>query len=200
MWFASISASCNKYSFENLALLQIHSSCLVLNNLTPWIENSDTLYDKPKTKLWCMATRLKEVRNLITADEFSGKTVIDREGIQYGKIKHIHINQNTLEVTGITVSAGFHKDYDLSRDYIDRFTDESVLLSTPPIRCDIPVVDIDGKKIGKVKKLHREPDTNELLSIEVTEGLFGKRVFPKSEIWGIGEKVILRLTKDEYKE
>ena len=61
-------------------------------------------------------------------------------------------------------------------------------------------MDIDGKKIGKVKKLHREPDTNELLSIEVTEGLFGKHVFPKSEIWGIGEKVILRLTKDEYKE
>ena len=147
-----------------------------------------------------MATRLKEVRNLITADEFSGKTVIDREGIKYGKIKHIHINQNTLEVTGITVSAGFHKDYDLSRDYIDRFTDESALLSTPPIRCDIPVVDIDGKKIGKVKKLHHEPDTNELISIEVTEGLFGKRMFPKSEIWGIGEKVILRLTKDEYKE
>jgi sporulation protein YlmC with PRC-barrel domain len=147
-----------------------------------------------------MATRLKEIRNLITADEFCGKKVMDREGIQYGKLKHIHINQNTLEVTGITVSEGFNKDYDLSRDYIDRFTDESVLLSTPPIRCDVPVVDIDGKKIGKVKKLHRDPDTNELVSIEVTEGLFGKRMFPKSEIWGIGEKVILRLTKDEYKE
>ena len=147
-----------------------------------------------------MATRLKEIRNLITADEFCGKKVMDREGIKYGKLKHIHINQNTLEVTGITVSEGFNKDFDLPRDYIDRFTDESVLLSTPPIRCDIPVVDIDGKKIGKVKKLHHDPDTNELTSIEVTDGLFGKRIFPKSEVWGIGEKVILRLTKDEYKE
>ena len=147
-----------------------------------------------------MATRLKEIKNLITADEFSGKKVMDREGIQYGKLKHIHINQNTLEVTGITVSEGFNKDYDLSRDYIDRFTDESVLLSSPPIRCGVPVVDIDGKKIGKVKKLHKDPDTNALVSIEVAEGLFGKHMFPKSEIWGIGEKVILRLTKDEYKE
>lgn len=147
-----------------------------------------------------MATRLKEIKNLIAADEFRGKNVIDREGIKYGKLKHIHINQNTLEVTGITVSEGFLKDYDLSRDYIDRFTDESVLLCSPPVRSDVPVVDIDGKKIGKVKRLHKDPDTNELASIEVSEGLFGSHVFPKDEIWGVGEKIILRLTKDEYKE
>ena len=146
-----------------------------------------------------MATRIEFDRKQITADEFKGKKVIDREGIEYGKVKHIHINSDTLEVVGITVHKGLHKDHFLSRDYIDRFTEESVLLSSAPIRIDSQVVDIDGRKIGKIKKLHMNTDTNELESIEVSDGLIGSRIFRTSEIWGVGEKVILRQTKDEYK-
>ena len=146
-----------------------------------------------------MATSIELDRKQITADDFKGKKVIDREGIEYGKVKHIHINSDTLEVVGITVHKGLHKDHFLSRDYIDRFTEESVLLSSAPIRIDSQVVDIDGRKIGKIKRLHMNTDTNELESIEVSDGLVGSRIFRTSEIWGVGEKVILRQTKDEYK-
>ncbi len=146
-----------------------------------------------------MATRIEFDPKHIKADEFKGKKVIDREGIEYGKVKHIHINSETLEVVGVTVHKGLHKDHFLSRDYIDRFTEESVLLSSAPIRIDSQVVDIDGHKIGKVKRLHMSTDTNELESIEVSDGLIGSRIFRTSEIWGVGEKVILRQTKDQYK-
>jgi len=146
-----------------------------------------------------MATRIEFDKKQIKADEFKGKKVIDREGIEYGHVKHVHINTDTLEVVGITVHKGLHKDHFLSRDYIDRFTEESVLLSSAPIRIDSQVVDIDGRKIGKVKRLHMSTDTNELDSIEVSDGLVGSRIFRTSEIWGVGEKVILRQTKNEYK-
>ena len=146
-----------------------------------------------------MTSRLEFGRKQVKADEFKGKKVIDREGIEYGKVKHIHINSDTLEVVGITVHKGLHKDHFLSRDYIDRFTEESVLLSSAPIRVDSQVVDIDGRKIGKIKRLHMNAETNELESIEVSDGLIGSRIFRTSEIWGVGEKVILRQTKDEYK-
>jgi len=146
-----------------------------------------------------MASRLEFDRKHVKADEFKGKKVIDREGIEYGKVKHVHINSDTLEVVGITVHEGIHKDYFLSRDYVDRFTEESVLLSSAPIRTDVAVVDIDGRKIGKVKRLNMSKETNELESIEVTEGLTGTRIFHTSEIWGVGEKIILRQTRDEYK-
>ena len=146
-----------------------------------------------------MATRIEFDRKQIAADDFKGKKVIDREGIEYGKVKHVHINSDTLEVVGITVHKGLHKDHFLSRDYIDRFTEESVLLSSAPIRVDSQVVDIDGRKIGKIKRLHMAADTNELESIEVSDGLIGSRIFRTSEIWGVGEKVILRQTKDNYK-
>jgi len=39
-----------------------------------------------------MSTKLEGMTaNLATADSFTGKKVLDREGIQYGKVKHIHI-------------------------------------------------------------------------------------------------------------
>ena len=103
--------------------------------------------------------------NITTADDFTGKRVIDREGIDYGKVKHIHINPETLIVSGVTIHQGFNKDYFLSDDYIDKFTDKTLLLSRPPVRTGIPVIDIDRHKIGKVKRIHRNPETNELESI-----------------------------------
>ena len=147
-----------------------------------------------------MSTKLEGMPdNISTADTFTGKTVIDREGIQYGKVKHIHINQDTLAVSGVTIHQGFNKDYFLSKDYIDKFSEQTLLLSRSPIRTDIPVIDIDRHKIGKVKRLHRNPDTNELESIEVSDGLIHSKILSKSEIWGVGEKVILRMTKEEFK-
>ena len=138
--------------------------------------------------------------NLTIADDFIGKKVIDREGIDYGKVKHIHINQKTLTVSGVTIHQGFHKDYFLSEDYIDKFTDETLLLSRPPIRTGITVIDVDRHKIGKIKRLCKNPDTNELESIEISDGLIHSKIISKSEIWGIGEKVILGMTKEEYKK
>lgn len=138
--------------------------------------------------------------NSTTADTFTGKKVIDREGIEYGKVKHIHINHDTLKVSGVTIHQSFNKDYFLSDDYIDKFSEETLLLSRPPIRTGIPVLDVDRHKLGKVKRIHRNPDTNEIESIEISFGLANSKIISKSDIWGIGEKIILRLTKDEFKK
>lgn len=137
--------------------------------------------------------------NLTAADDFIGNKVIDREGIEYGKVKHVHINQETLVVSGVTIHQGFHRDYFLSEDYIDKFTDKTLLLSRPPIRTGIPVIDIDRQKLGKVKRIHRNPDTNEIESVEISDGLLHSKILSKSEIWGVGEKLILKITKDEFK-
>ncbi len=60
-------------------------------------------------------------------------------------------------------------------------------------------MDIDSHKIGKIKKLHKHPDTNELESIEISYGLIHSKILSKSEIWGIGENIILGMTKEEFK-
>ena len=136
---------------------------------------------------------------MTVADTFTGKRVVDREGIRYGKVKHIHINQDTLKVSGVTIHQGFRRDYFLDDDYIDKFTEETLLLSTAPVRTCVDVVDIDGHKIGKVKKLHKNRETSDLESIEIQDGLIHTKIVSKSEIWGVGEKIILKVTKKEYK-
>ncbi len=148
-----------------------------------------------------MATRLEGItENICTADDFTGKKAVDREGIEYGKVKHIHINQETLAVSGVTIHQGFHKDYYLTSEYIDKFTEETLLLSRPPIRTDVPVVDIDGHKIGKVKRLVKNNETNQLQSIEVTDGMIHTRIVSTTDVWGVGDKVTLKLTKQQFKE
>lgn len=147
-----------------------------------------------------MSTKLEGMpENIATADKFTGKKVVDREGLQYGKVKHIHINPKTMTVSGVTIHEGFRKEYYLSNEYFDKFTKETLLLNIPPVRTDAEVVDIDGHKIGKVKRLHRHPDTHELESIEVSDGLMHSKILSKSDIWGVGEKVILKVTKDQFK-
>ncbi len=171
------------------------------SNLTSLIEISDIWYDKQICQLCTMSVKLEGMpSNIVTADTFTGKKVIDREGIEYGKVKHIHINQDTFLVSGVTIHQGFKKDYFLSDDYIDKFTEKTLLLSRPPVRTGIPVVDIDRNRIGKIKRLHRNPRTNELESIEINVGLMHSKILSKSEIWGIGEKVILGITKEEFKK
>ena len=147
-----------------------------------------------------MSTKLDGMpSNISTADTFTGKKVIDKEGIEYGKVKHIHIDQDTLMVSGVTIHQSFNKDYFLSEDYIDKFSEETLLLNKPPIRVGIVVVDLDRHKIGKVKRIHRNSETRELESIEISDGLMHSKILSKSSIWGIGEKVILGMTKEEFK-
>jgi len=148
-----------------------------------------------------MSVKLEDAPpNMIPADSFIGKKVIDREGIEYGKVKHIHINPSTLCVCGVTIHQGFRRDYFLAEDYVDKFTEKTLLLSRPPIRVGIPVIDTDRRKIGKVKRIHRHPDTKEIESIEIADGITHSKILSKSEIWGVGEKVILGMTKDQFKK
>ncbi len=139
-------------------------------------------------------------QKLATADTFVGKRVVDREGTNFGRVKHIHINRDTLAVSGATVHHGFRKDYFIPETFIERFTDETLLLSAPPVRRAVRVDDIDGHRVGKVKRLNRTSDTNELESITVSHGLFGSKVVSVSEIHGIGERIILRIKKREFEK
>ncbi len=170
------------------------------SNLTPLIEISDIWCDKQISLFEHMSVKLEGLpANSTTADTFTGKKVIDREGIEYGKVKHIHINQDTLTVSGVTIHQGFNKDYFLSEDYIEKFSEKTLLLSRPPVRTGVPVIDMDRHKIGKIKRLHKNPETRELESIEVSDGLMHSKIISKYDIWGVGEKVILKMTKEEFK-
>ena len=148
-----------------------------------------------------MSTKLQDVsKRMVAADKFTDKRVVDREGIEFGKVKHIHIDQDTLRVSGVTVRQRFNKDYFLPDKFIEKFTEKTLLLSTSPIRTSATVADIDGRKIGKVKSLHKNPDTGDLETLTISSGIFSSRTVSKTEICGVGEKIILKITKQEFEK
>lgn len=147
-----------------------------------------------------MSTKLEGMsRKMTTADDFTGKKAVDREGINFGRVKHIHINPDTLAVSGVTIHQGFRKDYFLPETFIERFTDETLLLSTQPVRRAVGVIDIDGHALGRVKRLNRNPTTNELESITISCGLLRTKIVSVTEISGIGDKIILKMKRDDFK-
>ena len=165
------------------------------------MEISDICCDKQICTFYAMSVKLEGMpANIATADTFTGKKVIDREGIEYGKVKHIHINQDTLVVCGVTIHKGFRRDYYLADDFIDKFSKETLLLSRPPVRAGIPVTDLDRRKIGKVKRLNKNSETNELESIEVSDGLLHSKILSKSEILGSGRKSHFKNDKRRIQE
>ena len=135
-----------------------------------------------------------------TADAFTGKKVVDKEGIEYGTVKHILVGQDSLKVTGVAINYGFRKEYYLPSEFIAKFTEKTLQLSKPPVRKGVKVVDIDGKKLGKVANIHRDVETGDLESITVSTGPLSSKVVGKTSIWGVGKNVSLSLTHEEFKK
>ncbi|MDP2667857.1 MAG: PRC-barrel domain-containing protein, partial [Nitrosopumilaceae archaeon] len=75
------------------------------------IENSDIGRHKSILERLAMSKLEGMPGKICTADEFTGKKVVDREGIAYGKVKHIHIHPETMTVSGVTIHEGFNNDY-----------------------------------------------------------------------------------------
>ncbi|MDI1495222.1 MAG: hypothetical protein K8823_528 [Cenarchaeum symbiont of Oopsacas minuta] len=134
------------------------------------------------------------------ADAFTGKKVVDKEGVQYGTVKHIFVGQESLSVIGVGIRYGFRKEYYLPREFIARFTEKTLQLSKSPVRKGVNVMDIDGKKIGKVANINRNVDTGNLESITVSSRPFSSKVIAKTLIWGVGKNVSLNLTHKEFQQ
>ncbi len=146
-----------------------------------------------------MAESTEEQRNEpVRYQDLKGMKVIDTDGIKFGTVQEIMIDPIDLTVTGIVVRRGFNKSVLIHKDYVERIGVNCVMLKIPPIIKSMEVIDINGEKVGKVKDVFRGPaGTIEL--IEVNTGLMSKSLkIPQQEIHGVGEKVILKHTKEDY--
>lgn len=147
-----------------------------------------------------MAARLAGMpKNVTTTRDFAGRRVVDREGIEYGRVRRVHIDEESLGVAGMTVGYGMLKRYYLPRSSVSRITDESVLLTTPPIRAGVRVDDVDGHKIGKVRRINRNTETGDVESIQVAHGLLSTKTVSLASIWGVGKSVTLKMTRSEFR-
>lgn len=102
--------------------------------------------------------------------------VISKTGSVVGRVRSIHINPINLGLEGICVDRSLgKKDVYLGSSYIDRATNEGIILTIEPsiLLVGKRVLDKNGKGIGLVKSINRKNHTNEVQSV-VVSSLFKK--------------------------
>lgn len=125
-------------------------------------------------------------------EDFIGKTVIDSNGQNCGKIKSIIIDSQKFSVSGILVKKRLAKEYFLSQDYFEEFNESGLSLNTIPIKPGDKVADIDGKNIGRVIQINLNSETNKLESL-VIKSKFKSVIVTSERIIAVGDKIKIKL-------
>jgi sporulation protein YlmC with PRC-barrel domain len=134
----------------------------------------------------------------VTYEDLKGMKVVDTDGGKFGSVREVLIDPLNLTITGLMVRKGF-KSVFIQRDFVERIGKRCVMLKIPPVIETMEVIDINGEKVGKVGQIFKNESTNMVELIEVNTGFVSKPLkIPQHEIHGIGKKVVLKHTKEEY--
>ena len=125
------------------------------------------------------------------------KKVRDSNGKDVGYITEVRLNPKTLDFDGIEMDRGLFGKYTfIGRKYITALSEDGAVLNMS-ITTDIKgmkVADSTGREVGVVKDVQTEGASNDMFAIVVGSGLFkNDMVFPKSDIMGVGESVVLNV-------
>jgi len=132
----------------------------------------------------------------INIKKLIGKRVLSKGGTIVGYISEIRINSNTLELEGIVIKKNFKKPIYIGKSYFSHLSNRAVILNMEPSILFVgkKVITIDGRIIGKVKKVNRKGTTNEVESFVVTS-VWRKYLIPIS---GVRRVTNLVLIKNKY--
>ena len=134
----------------------------------------------------------------VAFQDLRGMKVMDTDGEKFGTVQEVRIDPINLTITGLMVRKGF-KSVFIQRDFVERIGNRCVMLKVPPVIESMEVIDINGEKVGKVDQVFKNETTNMVELIEVNTGFAKKPLkIPQHEIHGIGKKVVLKHTKEEY--
>ncbi|MBU0957507.1 MAG: hypothetical protein KKF56_01715 [Nanoarchaeota archaeon] len=96
----------------------------------------------------------------------------------------------------------FEANHYIGGSYIDRITNEAIILSMMPATEYIGLVvnDLDGMKIGKIKAVNRSNKTNKLLSINIDSDHHDEDIQISADyISAIGHTVMLKEKLEDLK-
>ncbi|MBR9690472.1 hypothetical protein GOV08_02195 [Candidatus Woesearchaeota archaeon] len=123
------------------------------------------------------------------------KKVFSKDGQLLGRVKDMVFK--SYDVEGILVTKFlFFKTSFIDREYIDKFSEEGILLKINPVLNILgkQVFDKEGRKIGKVKKVNRRTQANAYESLVVKKGIFSRqRLIYPSDVDIVQKNVILRV-------
>lgn len=127
-----------------------------------------------------MSTKNVEISYSHDIRKYIGKKVFTKDGEEIGYVKRLLFRD--FECYGILVSKRFgRKKHFFAREYIDKLTNHSVILSIVPITLlkGKTVFDSAGRIAGKVTRITRLKNSNEIDSLYFKKGIFRREQFVK---------------------
>ncbi len=144
----------------------------------------------------------KEVNLDETVDirRLAGKRVLSKGGTIVGNISEVRVNSQTLELDGLIIGRQFEKPIYIGKSYFSTLSNQSVILNIEPsiLLKGLKVVTSDGKVLGKVIKVNRVNNTNEINSLLVRRW-WNKYLIPSDEIKQLGNSVLIKRKYDATK-
>jgi sporulation protein YlmC with PRC-barrel domain len=128
-------------------------------------------------------------------EDVLGKRVISKNGQLVGRVSRIQVSDDGLSVEGAVVSRGlFRKKLFIGKGYIDRLTEDSLVLKIDPFLLfkGVKVVSSEGEVLGKVIDFVRINNTNDLDSVMVKGFMRGTFSIPLASLKSVGYSIILK--------
>ncbi len=124
-----------------------------------------------------------------------GKRVISKGGEVIGKVSQIRINPYHMNLEGVLVKRGiFRKKLYIGKTFFSHLSDDAIILNEE-LSLFIKgkyVFTSEGERVGKVSKVVRKGNSNELQSLVIKSLFTHEIVIDNSEIKHIGKSVILK--------
>lgn len=141
-----------------------------------------------------------ELEKTVNVKKLIGKKVLSEGGTIVGSICEIRLDPNGFDFEGIVVSSNVGNLY-VGKSYFSTISDYSIILNTElsPLVKGRKVLTIDGKVLGKVRKVNRKGTSNEIDSLLVSS-FWKKYLLPVSIIKQIASAVLIKSKYDETKE
>ncbi len=142
-----------------------------------------------------------KLRGAITSEDVLGKDVIDCDGVFIGVSDKFYIDPKSMAILGISVDKGFlRRGFIISVHYIREVSPHAVFLNMQPstLHKGKIVFGKSGMRIGKIIAVDLAQDTNQINSITVKTGLWGRRIIiPQKYLESTKTNVFLNITKPE---
>lgn len=143
----------------------------------------------------------KEYDSGIKVKDLIGEKVLASDGKEVGKIMEIRLNPKSYALDGIEIDRGFFAlNTFVGRNYIESINAESTVLNIIPANDykGFNVIDLNGKKVGKVKEIRTDGRTNNITAIVVGTGMgHNDAIFTKSDVKSVGDDIMLNSVFDE---
>ena len=131
---------------------------------------------------------------VVHLNELLGKRVLANNGYVLGRVKEVLLNSKNLSLEGIYIHKGIGNHLIIGNNYIDKLTDDAVILKIYPstLLKGKKIVNGEGEFIAKIREVIRKGHSNDILELVVYSFWKGKFNIPASAIKNIGENIILK--------